>query len=256
MEVASVSQPGVRSAARARSLEVSCQLRAAVMDGDDARITRLLSELLRVQGLSRGQRIALQQKALLNLVQTLRSVALNDEVTGLYNRRGFVQTSTRLLDLATRDGKSAYLVYFDIGQLRLINTTVGLSAGDVLVRQMGTFMRDLFPSYGVYEVLGRLTANEFAALTTNPEYGTRGAILLRARKPQRSCDIPALPLRIGVASFNPARPVAIDELLDGARQALNQPDSPARLAAPTDRTPRPERALLRPGPLSAATSRL
>lgn len=247
MEVASVARPGLRSAARARSMEISRQLRAAVMDGDDARIHRLLSDLLRVQGLTRGQRISLQLKALLNLVQTLRSVALNDEVTGLYNRRGFVQTATRLLDIATRDAQYAYLIYFDVGQLRLINTTVGVSAGDVLMRQMGNFMRDLFPSYGVSEVLGRLGVNEFAALTTSAEYASRGAILLRTRRPQRSCDIPTLPLRVGIAHFNPARAVAIDELLNNARQAINEPERVVapRLAATSERPP------VRPQPLTA-----
>ena len=239
MEVASVARPGLRNAARARSLEISCQLRAAVMDGDDARINRLLSDLLRVQGLTRGQRISLQLKALLNLVQTLRSVALNDEVTGLYNRRGFVQTATRLLDIATRDAQSAHLIYLDVGQLRLINAAVDVSAGDVLIRQMGNFMRDLFPSYGVYEVLGRLSANEFAALTTSAECASRGAILLRTRRPQRGCDVPALPLRVGVAHFNPARPVAIDELLGHARQAANEPErvAPVRLTTAAERPP-------------------
>jgi len=236
MEVASVARSGLRSAARARSVEVSCQLRAAVMDGDDARIKSLLSDLLRVQGLTRGQRISLQLRTLLNLVQTLRSVALNDEVTGLYNRRGFVQTATRLLDIAVRDAQHAHLVYFDVGQLRLINTTVGPSAGDVLIRQMGNFMRDLFPSYGVYEVLGRLGANEFAALTMSPEHASRSAIVLRTRRPQRSCDIPALPLRVGVAHFNPTRPVAIDELLESAQQAMNEPErATPRLAAAPER---------------------
>ena len=234
MEVASLARPSARSVARARGMEISRQLRAAVMEGDETRVTRLLSELLRVQGLTRGQRVSLQLKALLNLVQTLRSVALNDEVTGLYNRRGFVQTATRLLDLAARDAQPAYLICFDVGQLRLINDTVGLSAGDVLIRQMGNFMRDLFPSYGVYEVLGRLSANEFAALTTSPTYASRSAILLRARRPQRSCDVPALPLRVGVAPFNPGRPIAIDELLENARAALNEPEKVSRIATTPD----------------------
>ena len=237
MEVASVARPGLRNAARARSVEISCQLRAAIMDGDDTRINRLLSDLLRVQGLTRGQRISLQLKALLNLVQTLRSVALNDEVTGLYNRRGFMQTATRLLDIATRDAQFAHLIYLDVGQLRLIDAAAGPSPGDVLVRQMGNFMRDLFPSYGVYEVLGRLGANEFAALTTSAECASRGAILLRTRRP-RSCDVPTLPLRVGVAHFNPARPVAIDELLDNARQAMTEPErATPRLAATPERPP-------------------
>lgn len=219
MDGASVLRPR-HSVSAVRGLELTSLLRAAVMDGDEARIARLLSELLRVKGLTKGQRVALQLKALQNLLHALRSVALNDETTGLYNRRGFVQTGTRLLDLAIRDTLPAHLVYFSLGQVELLSETVGQSAGDVLVRQMGNFMRDLFPSYGVYEVLGRLTRSEFAALTTSPEYSTRASIVLRARRPQRSCDLPALPLSIGIAHFDPARPVAIDELLDSAQRAM------------------------------------
>jgi len=104
-------------AVRARTGELASQLRAAAVDGDEARITRLLSELLRCKGLPRGQRIALQQKALLNLVHSLRSAALNDDLTGLHNRRGFVQTATRVLDLATRDNEPAPLIYLGVEQL-------------------------------------------------------------------------------------------------------------------------------------------
>ena len=219
MDAASVLRPR-HSVSAVRGLELTSLLRAAVMDGDETRIARLLSELLRLKGLTKGQRVALQLKALQNLVHALRSVALNDETTGLYNRRGFVQTGTRLLDLAIRDTLPAHLVYFSLGQVELLSETVGQSAGDVLVRQMGNFMRDVFPSYGVYEVLGRLTRSEFAALTTSPEYSTRASIVLRARRPQRSCDLPALPLSVGIAHFDPARPVAIDALLDSAQRAM------------------------------------
>jgi diguanylate cyclase (GGDEF)-like protein len=215
MDAKSVLRPR-HSASTARSLEITALLRAAVMEGDEARIARLLSELLRVKGLTKGQRVALQLKALQNLLHALRSAALNDETTGLYNRRGFVQTGTRLLDLAIRDELPAHLIYFDLEQMELLNATVGHSAGDVLARQMGNFMRDLFPSYGVYEVLGRLSRSEFAALTTSAEYSKPPAILLRAR-----CDLPVLPLRVGIAPFDPARPVAIDELLESAQAAMH-----------------------------------
>jgi GGDEF domain-containing protein len=223
MDAASVLRPR-HGAPASRSLEITSLLRAAVLEGDEARIARLLSELLRIKGLTKGQRVALQLRALQNLLHALRSVALNDETTGLSNRRGFVQTGTRLLDVATRDELPAHLIYFSLGQVELLNETVGLCASDVLVRQMGNFLRDLFPSYGVYEVLGRLSRNEFAALTTNPEHSTRSAILLRVRRPHRSCDLPALPLSIGVAHFDPYRPVAVDELLQSARAAMHVPE--------------------------------
>jgi two-component system, cell cycle response regulator len=222
-DAASVSSLARAGAARARSTELVRELRIAAMEGDEMRITHLLSEVLRSKGLSRGQRIALQQRALLNLVHSLRSAALNDDLTGLYNRRSFLQIGTRLLDLAARDGKPAYLVYFGIDQLARINQSLGRAAGDILIRQTGNLLRDLFPRYGVYEVLGRLQSDEFAALTTSDQHASRQAIMLRIRTPHRSSAVPALTLSVGIARFNPQRPVDIDELLQSARQAMNEP---------------------------------
>src|SRR5260370_11947762 len=134
---ATLSRARKVEALRARNTELGGQLRAAAMEGDDARITGLLSELLRFQGLTKGQRISLQLKALLNLVHSLRCVALTDDLTGLYNRRGFMQTGARLLDVATRDVRSAHLIYFDVNHLQRTNDTMGRSAGDVMIRQTG-----------------------------------------------------------------------------------------------------------------------
>src|SRR5437588_848772 len=120
MQAASVSQSMQsveRGALRARHAELGGQLRVAVMEGDEARIRRLLSELLRGQGLSKAQRISVQLKALLSLVQSLRCATVTDELTGLCNQRGFVQTGTRLLDVAARDGSAAHLVCFEVNDL-------------------------------------------------------------------------------------------------------------------------------------------
>jgi diguanylate cyclase (GGDEF)-like protein len=221
MESASVARTAPRGTFQDRNAELAGQLRAAAMDGDDAHIRKLLSELLRCQGLTKSQRVSLQLKALLHLVQSLRCATLTDDLTGLYNTRGFVQFGTRLLDVAARDHQCAHLVYFELSELARINASIGRSAGEVLIRQMGNFMRDLFPSYGVYEVLGRLGGAEFAALTTSPEYGTRNSIMLRARRPQpRAGELPALSLSVGIAHFSAERPVAIDELLANAKQAM------------------------------------
>ena len=233
MELASLAHsavvPSGRAAAlAARSLEVAGQLRAAILEGDDARISRLLSDLLRVRGLTKGQRVRLQSRALLNLVHSLRSAALNDELTGLLNRRGFIQSATRLLDLALRDQQAAHLVYFSlaIGDSDATRDADACTRA-VLLRRMGNFLRDLFPSYGVYEVLGRLSGGEFAALTLLADHAARSNILLRARTPERGRDAPALPLRVAVARFDPAVPAAIDELLHSAADQLSQTVTPA-----------------------------
>lgn len=248
MDAGSVLRPR-HGASTVRSLEITALLRAAVVEGDEPRIARLLSELLRVKGLTKGQRVALQMKALQNLLHALRSLALNDEITGLHNRRGFVQAGTRLLDVALRDDLPAHLIYFRLEQVELLEEAVGHSADDVLARQMGNLLRDLFPSYGVYEVLGRMGHSEFAALTTSAQYATRGAILLRTRRPQRSCELATPPLSIGIAHFDPARPVALDELLQSARAALNSPErsAPERTPdSPSERMVRVNSAELAP----------
>lgn len=228
MRRASLPPTAEESSWSARSVEVAGQLRAAILEGDDARIARLLSDLLRVKGLTKGQRVRLQLRALLNLLHSLRSAALSDEVTGLYNRRGFVQTGTRLLDLAVRDEQRAHLVYFRLEQVSLMKEAGAPSSGDLLARQMGNFLRDAFPSYGVYEVLGRLSSHEFAALTSVGDHATQSAIRLRARN---GCETSALPLHLGIAQFDPLYPVAIDELLQCASQAADLFEDVPRMAS-------------------------
>jgi diguanylate cyclase (GGDEF)-like protein len=234
LEAASVSRVSDPTAAkaRARNGEFASQLGAAALDGNEVRITRLVSELLRCKGLSRGQRIALQQKALMNLVRSLRSATLSDDVTGLPNARGFLQTGTRLLDLAARDGQTAHLIYFGIDHLERIEQSLGVTAGEILVRQTGNLLRDMFPSYGVYEVLGRLGVDEFAALTTNDRFASRHAVMLRVRRPQRSTALPTVNLSVGVAHFNPDRAIPIDELLESAKRSMNEPASEASVDEP------------------------
>jgi len=91
---------------------------------------------------------------------------------------------------------------------------------------MGNFMRDLFPSYGVYEALGRLSPNEFAALTPDPGYASRTAI-------------PPLPLRIGIAYFDPAEPLPVDALLQSAIRAVTMQEPFSQIASLPRFAPQP-----------------
>jgi diguanylate cyclase (GGDEF)-like protein len=214
-------------------------LRAAVMAGDEAGVKRLLSQLLEAGGPNKARRrVPMQLKALLNLLRLLRSVALTDDLTGLNNRQGFVQSGARLLDVARRDRQAAHLVCFTLEQLETVAASLGAVAADALVRQTGNFLRDLFPSYGVYEVLGRLSRDQFAALTTSEDYAVRSAVALRARGTQRDSGLPTLSLSVGVAHFSPARPVGIEELLENAARAMYAAQRLSRIA-PSGLTPHP-----------------
>jgi GGDEF domain-containing protein len=226
VDAASVVQLRRSNDFRARVLEISAQLRLAVTNGDDAGISRLLADLLRFKGSSRAQSVALQHRALLGLVHLLRSAAMNDELTGLPNRRGFVQCATRLLDLAVRDRCPHRLIYIHLSPQGAATVPM------IALRQMGNKLRDLFPDYGVHEALGRLGAGEFAALTPRVEYLSRDSVL------QRIAAAPAEPrsartrFDVGIAHFDPLHPASVDELFArSARQAMQARDNPLRIAS-------------------------
>ena len=87
MGAAPISPPA-GGAERAHETELSTELRLALMNEDETRLHRLLGGLLREPGLARGQHTARHMRVLLDLRHSLRAAALDDEVTGLYSRRG------------------------------------------------------------------------------------------------------------------------------------------------------------------------
>ncbi|HTT02134.1 MAG TPA: GGDEF domain-containing protein [Steroidobacteraceae bacterium] len=236
MDAASVVQLRRTNDSRTRVLEISAQLRAAVANGDDAAIVRLLGDLLRFKGSSRAQSIALQHRALQSLVHLLRSAAMNDELTGLNNRRGFIQCATRLLDVAVRDRCPHRLIYIHL-------TPQGAAAVPLItLRQMGNRLRDLFPDYGVHEALGRIGGGEFAALTPRVEYLSRDSILEHIAVPAPGSG---MRLEVGIAHFDPLNPLTIDELLArSAQQAIQARSTAIRTASSATGPPMRSGALL------------
>jgi len=211
---------------RARVLEISAQLRVAVANGDEAGINRLLGDLLRVKGSSRAQSVALQLRALQSLVYQLRSAAMNDELTGLPNRRGFIQAASRLLDVALRDRCPHRLIYIHLSPQGAAGVPM------MALRQMGNKLRDLFPDYGVHEVLGRLGTGEFAALTPRVEYLSRHSILRHIDTTPAGPGSPGIRVDVGIAHFDPLNPVGIDELFArSAQQAMQVRETAHRIAS-------------------------
>lgn len=241
MDPASVVELRRTNDFRTRVLEISAQLRTAVGNGDDVAVGRLLGELLRFKGSSRTQTIALQHRALQSLVYLLRSAAMNDELTGLPNRRGFLQCATRLLDLAVRDRCPHRLIYIHLRP----QADKAAAPPLIALRQMGNTLRDLFPDYGVHEALGRLGAGEFAALTPRVEYLSRDSILRHIAAMPVGPGPAGIRLEVGIAHFDPLSPVGIDELLARSAQQARQARDPAtRIASLATGPPMRDDALL------------
>ena len=95
------------------------------------------------------------------LQSELSSLALTDELTGLYNRRGFICLSEVQLKLARRSGCDMVLFFIDVDGLKQINDSFGHSEGDNALIRTAEVLRMTFRES---DVLARIGGDEFGAL--------------------------------------------------------------------------------------------
>ena len=91
----------------------------------------------------------------------LEAVAVTDELTGLYNRRGFTMLAGHEHRLAIRQGRGLLLMYADLDGLKAINDGLGHEHGDAALRDFADLLRKTFCAS---DVLARLGGDEYAAL--------------------------------------------------------------------------------------------
>lgn len=90
---------------------------------------------------------------------TLTQQAKYDELTGLYNRRGFYDEVSRINE--RYQGEKAVLYYMDLDRLKYINDHFGHSQGDYALKKASELLRQCFRSD---DVLARMGGDEFVAL--------------------------------------------------------------------------------------------
>ncbi|ODS77263.1 MAG: hypothetical protein ABS39_10345 [Acidovorax sp. SCN 65-28] len=91
----------------------------------------------------------------------LRELATRDALSGLLNRRAFMERSTALFDHCRRHGQPCTVLMIDIDHFKRINDQHGHQMGDTAIRAcadaIGQALREA-------DLLGRLGGEEFAAL--------------------------------------------------------------------------------------------
>jgi diguanylate cyclase (GGDEF)-like protein len=90
-----------------------------------------------------------------------RRAALVDALTGIWNRRGFLELASRRLNRAAIDKHSVALIAFDLDQFKLINDSYGHLAGD---RMLCSFCNMVTESLRPGDLFGRVGGEEFACL--------------------------------------------------------------------------------------------
>ena len=95
-----------------------------------------------------------------NLLKEIRRLSLTDELTGLYNRGGFITCLEHEKKVIDRYGKSITVIYADIDNLKFINDHYGHHAGDRAIIATSQILKSFFRDS---DILGRIGGDEFIA---------------------------------------------------------------------------------------------
>jgi len=157
-------------------------------------------------------------------------LAETDELTGLFNTRGFAIAANRLFGQAQRYGRPASLLMVDSDNLKQVNDTHGHEAGNRLLRHV---VKSMQAQLRFTDVAARYGGDEFVVML--PDTPMRGALEVAERMRRAIEEAPfatdhdrvPCTVSIGVASF-PEHGRSLDTLMSRADRALYQAKSGGR----------------------------
>jgi two-component system cell cycle response regulator len=226
--------------------------RAAAPDTPMVILAEVEDELLAVEALRQGAQDFLDKEHLdrsvlvralrysierNRLQKNLQNLSLMDDLTGLYNRRGFLALAEQHLRMIQRKG-AALLIYLDLDDLKLINDSYGHLEGNRALIVTANVLRACFRQS---DILARLGGDEFCVLMTDAAQDS--AQQVRKRLQQRADFINALSswnfrlsFSVGIADVPVVHQPSLDQLLrlgdthmydEKRNKQLRRSDSPA-----------------------------
>jgi diguanylate cyclase (GGDEF)-like protein len=98
----------------------------------------------------------------------LNELSLKDELTGLYNRRGFYVLGEQHLEYIKRNPGKFSILYADLDGLKKINDTFGHNEGDYAIQAMGKILKQAFRQA---DIVARIGGDEFTIITSETSPG-------------------------------------------------------------------------------------
>ncbi|GAC1660746.1 MAG: hypothetical protein PVS2B2_13220 [Candidatus Acidiferrum sp.] len=155
------------------------------------------------------------------LDREIRSLAITDELTGQYNRRGFLASATHQLKLAQRNDQEVLLLFCDVNNLKGINDSFGHQEGDLALVRTADALEETFRDS---DIIARLSGDEFAVLASEASTADRQVIVPRLEESlSKLNDLESrykLSLSVGIARFDPRNPSSLGELIAQADEDM------------------------------------
>lgn len=154
--------------------------------------------------------------------QLLKIQSITDELTGLYNRKGFITLTKQLMSTSNRLSNCMLLFLLDLNGMKFINEIFGHLEGDQALRGAATILRNTFRET---DIIARYGGDEFivsAMLTGNTDHNK---IIERLKRKTdlfnaQITKIYQLSFSIGVAIYDPHNPLPLEELISQAKSLM------------------------------------
>jgi diguanylate cyclase (GGDEF)-like protein len=145
----------------------------------------------------------------------LHSLSITDELTGLYNRRGFFTLAEQQLKQSIRDKKGIYLVLADVDHLKRINDNLGHHEGDVVLIKTANLLKE---SFRESDIIARIGGDEFVILVNETPETTIDTITVRLKENIKAYNNTKsknyeISLSIGVIHCSSEEPCNLEELI-------------------------------------------
>lgn len=155
------------------------------------------------------------------ITTTLQALSFTDELTGLYNRRGFMTLVEYQIRIAQRLKKSLLLLFIDMDNLKAINDRFGHPMGDQALIHTTMILKKTFRGS---DIIARIGGDEFLVLSLEAQ--KKGQYCYERLKKNlnafnRSGLLPfKISLSAGWSYYNPQKPVSITYLLKSADRMM------------------------------------
>ncbi len=149
----------------------------------------------------------------------LQHLSVTDELTGLFNRRGFMTLGDKQLKSACREQGEIFLLYADFDNMKWVNDNLGHSVGDDALIETAVLLKNTFRQA---DLIGRVGGDEFIVMVSNRR-GKKNetAVIERMEKSLKKANLKKnrkykILLSYGTVRYSHDTPCTIEELVNQA----------------------------------------
>ena len=156
------------------------------------------------------------------LEEAIKTLSFKDDLTGLYNRRGFFALAEQGLKTAQRNGIEVLLLFGDLDNLKEINDTLGHQEGDLVLIDLSGILKETLRES---DIVARIGGDEFVILAMNCNEISAEKLITRFEKSLNDYNFQrkrpyTLSMSLGFAYFDPQEPCSLEALLTKADKMM------------------------------------